>query len=234
MTDLDSAEVLKELKDYITQSRIKFPDNARGFDSILGCAIDHAVRALEERYGATDVRYSRNPNGSYTAQSWLKSQAKYCWHDISNGNIPEHVPLMVAWIDIYNQPHADQIAIYQYGSWYWYEGSPEDSEQEVIITITHWRYLPEAPNENNTADPDMTPGTLIKKPGWYFVDLMRMDINKHITIELYADSQADAVCKAGKVFCRNPAIYKLKNPHNPRLVDTQPDLEPDQIIMKLE
>ena len=66
MTDMDAACLLKELADYNAASAMATPQSG-GFDTIFQCALDHAVRALEERAGAAGTAYVKNPNGSYMA-----------------------------------------------------------------------------------------------------------------------------------------------------------------------
>lgn len=145
MTDVEAAAYLRELKDYNGQGLMSTPATRPGLpDTFFDCAFDHAIRALERNSGAQGVEYNKNPNGSYTPVVSRYVDPDGEWHAVDNPDVPvpEKTPVFVHWIDIHGRHHDDMTAVYQYGSWYWYEGCPEDSEQEVLVRITHWRRLP--------------------------------------------------------------------------------------------
>lgn len=68
MTDMDAACLIQELKEYNRAGQMRTPQ-MDGPDTIFGCALDHAVRALVERAGMKlpNVRFDKNPNGSFSA-----------------------------------------------------------------------------------------------------------------------------------------------------------------------
>ena len=60
------------------------------------------------------------------------------------------VPVLVAYHNFNDgELQGDGIAAQLYGPacWYWWEGSKEDSDDEVVVEITHWKPLPELPEE---------------------------------------------------------------------------------------
>lgn len=67
MTDLDAACLVKELQEYNVTNQLKTPQMDE-HDTIFGCALDHALRALMEKAGVKPeaARFTKNPNGSFS------------------------------------------------------------------------------------------------------------------------------------------------------------------------
>ena len=76
MTDLDAAAYLKKLRDYNQQGSMPTPASPHGRDPFFDCALDHAIRALEERSGASAVTYRKHPNGGYSAVPQFLGEGK--------------------------------------------------------------------------------------------------------------------------------------------------------------
>ena len=62
------------------------------------------------------------------------------------------VPVLVSYIG-YNDGalHADDVAARVDDWWLWWDGNLESSTERVIVKITHWMPLPEAPEEGEKA-----------------------------------------------------------------------------------
>lgn len=61
--------------------------------------------------------------------------------------LPEtETPVLVTYIATDGEIHSDGVAALLFGPyWYWWEGSVEDTDQEVLVEITHWQPLSEPP-----------------------------------------------------------------------------------------
>lgn len=67
MTDLDAAGYLRELLEYNIANKMITPANTHGHDTFFTCALEHGIRALEERgKAAQPTAYRKNANGSFT------------------------------------------------------------------------------------------------------------------------------------------------------------------------
>lgn len=72
------------------------------------------------------------------------------WISVKDRLPDKGVPVLVAYLNYNNEElQGDGVAAQLYGPecWYWWEGSKEDSDDEVRVKITHWRPLPQLPEE---------------------------------------------------------------------------------------
>ena len=61
--------------------------------------------------------------------------------------------MLVTYIGTDSVVRSDAVAALLFGGyWYWWEGAAEDTDQEVIVEITHWMPLPEPPEEEKYDD----------------------------------------------------------------------------------
>ena len=59
-----------------------------------------------------------------------------------------YTPVLVTYIGWQDgEQHCDEVAtIGLFSKWHWWDGG--DTEEEVLVTITHWMPLPEPPKED--------------------------------------------------------------------------------------
>ncbi len=94
---------------------------ADGLDPDFDCAVSMAVAALREKQ-----------NGG--------------WISVKDRLPKTETPVLVTSIATDGEIHSDGVAALLFGPyWYWWEGSVEDTDQEVLVEITHWQPLPEPP-----------------------------------------------------------------------------------------
>lgn len=59
----------------------------------------------------------------------------------------EGVPVLINYIGTNGEVYADGVAVWTECGCFWWEGSLADCEEDVAVPITHWRPLPEGPEE---------------------------------------------------------------------------------------
>lgn len=76
----------------------------------------------------------------------LREKQNGGWISVKDRLPKTETPVLVTYIATDGEIHSDGVAALLFGPyWYWWEGSVEDTDQEVLVEITHWQPLPEPP-----------------------------------------------------------------------------------------
>ncbi len=138
-------------RDYSSKSFVVYTDRPGYLIGKGGALVEKYTQIMRKEFVSFERIKFVEITGGFANYNWQRKTSE--WISVEEELPDISVPVLVTYLGYNdNRPHAEGVAVLLDGDqdWYWWDGAPEDSDQKVVVAITHWMRLPEPPNELKT------------------------------------------------------------------------------------